>query len=270
MVDNHKKESMKNVFIAILLFLVIGLGGYLVYDKVLSNETDKNATNQNKKEENKQGEKKEEEVLITLDVSDPKVVELYQTLKTGLGQFCGIWNYFTKTKVESSNISNKLAASIAMSQFYKKGIIRSNNSGGNQFTANQMDAEIDRIFGKSYPYQHQSILSYEYDSNTGIYQEKQTGLGGTCGVSNLDKIVKAEKQGDTLMIYTRVLFHIEGTDATNFYKDYDKTQAVTLDRDENGYVVNSDSNYAKGSLYKINFALEDGNYIFVSSEPIQD
>lgn len=266
MEKSQKKDIIKNILIVVLLCFVVGLSGYVMYDKMLLNKS-----NQDVKKENKDQEKKneQEEEVITLSVSDPMIVELYQTLKTGIDP-CGIWNYFTKTKVEPGNITNNLAVSIAVNQLSKKGIINKNNSGGNQFTANQLDAEIDRIFGKNYTFQHANFFNFAYNANTGIYQETQVGFGGSCGVSNLDKIVKAEKQGNTLTIYSRVLFHIEGTDATNFYKDYDKTQVVTLDRDANGYVVNSDSNYAKGSLYKMNFILEDGNYIFVSCEPVQD
>lgn len=269
MEESQKKEKMKNIFIVVLLFLVIGLGGYLVYDKILSSDDNKTIA-ENKKQENKQ-EKKEEEVVTTLDVSDPMVTELYQTLKNGWGQYCGIWDYFTKTKVKSSDITNKVATVIAVDQLYKKDVIGNRDPGENQFTKNQLDAEVDRIFGKDYVFQPSNIFHYEYDASTGIYHEEKTvGLGGACGVPNLDKIVKAEKQGNQLRIYTRVIFHIEGTDATNFFKDYDKTQVITLDRDENGYVINSDSNYEKGSLYKMNFVLEDGNYIFVSSEPVQN
>lgn len=50
---------MKNFFIAILILLVLGLGGYLVYDKVILNDEDEEIVENCEKEEIAENEKEE-------------------------------------------------------------------------------------------------------------------------------------------------------------------------------------------------------------------
>jgi len=262
-----KSGTSKNIIIVLLVLVVCGLSGYLVYDKVFSNSTnvDKDSTTLKNKNKNKteviKKEEKPEEVSV-----DENIQNLYQTLRVGMGQYCGIWNYFTTVKVEAKDIPNSIVSSIVLSQFYNKGIINPSNGQKDSFTADQVDSEVDRIFGKKYPYQHQTILNYQYNNSDRTYREGEAGFGGSCGPTSLDKIVKAEKMGDQLYVYSRVLFHIEGDDDTKYYSDYERRQMVTVERDASGSAL--DSSYMKGSLYKVTFTLEDGNYVFASSEPV--
>ena len=88
---------------------------------------------------------------------------------------------------------------------------------------------------------------------------------------NLKKVVRALKNDQTIELYVRVLF-AGGVDTTDYYKDYNKTQKVEgLEMDSNNlFPIESDNNVAKGSLYKLTFENEDGNYVFVSSELVNE
>ena len=56
-----------------------------------------------------------------------------------------------------------------------------------------------------------------------------------------------------------------------YYRDYNKTDLIyDLERDEHGVVLNNEENLSKGSLYQLDFVLEEGNYVFVSSTPVKE
>ena len=142
---------------------------------------------------------------------------------------------------------------------------------GDAFTASELETKIRNTFGKNYSFTHRTINScpiFEYDSANQKYViNTPPACGGTCGPTNLKKVVRALKNNQSIELYVRVLF-AGGASATDYYKDYNKTQKVEgLELDSNTtFPIESDNNVAKGSLYKLTFSNEDGSYVFVSSE----
>ena len=258
------------VFLVVLIITVLCLSGYILVDKDLIKLGKKEVNTEEKLEKSNKEKTGEIEVL---EVIDPTVQSLYNNISRGLGYFCGVDAYYTDSKVTNSSISNQLAFSIALIQLGNSGIEIVNE--GVTFTKEQINAEIYKIFGKNYRFKHQTRGScpvYTYDESTGVYTIEPSACGGTCGAIDLKKIVKAVKIDETVEIYVRILFVGEETsnDSANgtyysYYKDYNKTQVLTLDRDYDNMVLQSDENFAKGSLYKLKFAKEDNNYVFVES-----
>lgn len=250
----------KNIIIAVLLIALLGSVGYTVYDEVLKEE---NTTEKENQQEENVVEVKEE----YLETTDQLVLDAMDKINSALGYHCGTEKeYMKNTKVTVQNITNELAYATVMTK-----LITDTNT---PISKAQVDKTIAETFGKNYQFEHKTYRScptYTYDATTGYYNFAGAECGGTCGPSTEKKIVKARKKDKTLEIYERIIF--ANTDMTEkdkiaYCKDVDLQQVV-------GYLSSSDIQYnqeevqrivSKGSLYKITFNLEDGTYVFASSE----
>lgn len=249
----------KNIVIVILLIALIGMGGYIYYNKFFINE--KQPVIKNNEEKPKQ------EVL---EVTDPLVVGAIDKIDDSLNYQCGTESiYMTDKKVTIKDINNELAYATVMMKLAFNDLA--------SISATQLDQAIAETFGKDYVFEHKTYGGcplYEYDAASGNYNLSQKICGSTCGPTNETKIVKAIKSTDTLEIYERIIYVDTGAaqgDALAYCKDATRQQIV-------GYLTSNDRMYnnkkkeeliAKGSLYKLTFKLEDNNYIFVSSEKEQ-
>ena len=104
-----------------------------------------------------------------------------------------------------------------------------------------------------------------------------SACGGTCGPRDYVKIVKATKTDSKIELNIRVLFRGDeefknagGYSYPKYYKDSKKTIEVDLTRDYENIPLETSENYQKGSLYKMIFTNEDGNYVFTSSELVNE
>lgn len=268
--QNHKKGKGMVVLVVVLIVIILALVGYLVYDKVFADSIKKDEKDTVLTEKKKEKEEKEEVKTEELDVNSTEVQSLYTNLTTGHSQYGGIWDYFKDQTVRSQDIPDFIVSSIALSRLSESGVI--NLSAQNRFSASEIDRVVDQIFGKNYRYIHSTIQGcpvFFYDASTNMYTSDIPQCGGTSGPGNEAKVVKALKKGDKLEIYTRVVFMTPssiGSDYT-YYKDYNHTQVVEVSRDSMNAMLRENTNYEKGTLYKMVFTLEDGNYVFVSSEP---
>lgn len=207
------------------------------------------------------------EQSVALDVTSDEVTNLFKSLDRGLGMYCGNFLYFTDKKFDASQFTNVEVYQIAV---YNMGVYALDGNGQN-FTAAQLDEKIHAIFGAGYQFTHQSYRTcplWNYNSGTQTYEYQGAECGGTCGPISLKKVVKATKTGSTIEAYVRVVFSPKQTDINLvYYKDYQRTIPLNgLELDAQNYAIESDTNIAKGSLYKVTFTNENGNYVFVSSE----
>lgn len=264
------KNKGHGLLIFLLLLIIIALALYICYDKGLIGEKDSEIISTVKNDDKDESEVKETEKTEVLEVVSNDVKHLFNTLTSGTGQYCGIWNYFSDKKVTTEDISNDLAASIVLNSLYNNGMAI--NRKATVFTKDQMDAEMRKIFGKDYQYTHKDIdicPSYKYDEKEQTYTVGDGQCSGACGAPNKAKIVKALKKNDKIEIYVRVLFSsLNDSVSTVYYKDVNKTQPINVEKAGVVDYYISDETYAEGSLYKMTFNLEDGNYIFAYSEPV--
>lgn len=249
----------KNVIIAILLIALLGSVGYTIYDKVLKKE--------NTPEKELQQEKTTKETEEYLEITDQLVLDTIDKIDSALGYYCGTEKEYMKNeKVTAKDITNELAYATVMTR-----LMTDTNS---PIPASQLDKAIDETFGKDYQFEHKTYMTcpaYAYDAASGYYNFAEAECGGTCGPSNQKEIVKVRKTDKTLEIYERIVFaNIEMSegDKVAYCKDVNLQQVV-------GYLSSTDIQYnkeevqkviSKGSLYKLTFNLEDGNYVFASSE----
>ena len=264
------------MLVVILVLALIMTTGYIVYDKFIAG-----GEVEEKNDDNKVNTIKEDisEQLVDVDVNSTEIQDLFSNISHGLNSYCGINYYYQDKKIFAGDLSNDLVFDIVLLQLYNdrkaQGELYPFSQIGDGFTVNELDEKITSTFGKNYSFTHRTINScpvFEYDSvNQKYVINSSPGCGGTCGAMNLKKVVRALKNDQTIELYVRVLF-AGGVDTTDYYKDYNKTQKVEgLEMDSNNFFpIESDNNVAKGSLYKLTFENEDGNYVFVSSELVNE
>ena len=180
-------------------------------------------------------------------------------------QHSAAYTYFKDSRVRAKDLSNEFVTYVAISNALGK-------FGQANVTKEQMEKVVHGIFGKDYPFEHlyypnnQGFLRYNPD--TGIYEYQVDQLcGGTLGISNIAGVVKAYKDSKTLTFEIGVLFI--GWDG-QYYTDYKKTILLT-DFEKSQYSsdpARTVENFKKGTIYKMVFNLEDGNYVFSYVEPM--
>ncbi len=266
----EKKKSSKMVIFLLLVIIAI-LGVYICYKEgLLDVKPEEKVVNKTENKEEKVEKEEPVEEIEVLEVVSNDVKHLYETLTTGLGEYCGVWNYFTEKKVTAADIPNNLATAIALNSLYKNGIAIDRT--GTTFTSDQLNAKIKEIFGQNYNYENTNIdicPTYTYNEETHIYTTGNGICSGACPTPNKAKIVKAYKQNDKLEIYVRVLFSNLTEQVPNiYYKDFNKTQPIEVNKTSPVEYQIDDDTFKEGSLYKMTFTNEFGNYIFTSSEAV--
>ncbi|MBP3841871.1 MAG: hypothetical protein IK997_07125 [Bacilli bacterium] len=269
-----QKRKGTGVIIVILLIVILGLCGYIAYDKFLNNtKDDTTEEKETKNNEKKETTKKEE----NLEVTNKEVTDLFDSITNANTRYCGVSELFTDKKITVNDIDNDLASDIALYNLRTSGV---SFKEGSTITKKQLDDTITKLFGKNYKYTHGNIRncpSFTYDESKEIYTVGMSACGGTCGPRDYVKIVKATKTDSKIELNIRVLFRGDeefknagGYSYPKYYKDSKKTIEVDLTRDYENIPLETSENYQKGSLYKMIFTNEDGNYVFTSSELVNE
>ena len=125
---------------------------------------------------------------------------------------------------------------------------------------------IKKYLGKDYQfnpekvdYQDASCPQYYYNKDSKTFKRQETVCGWTCGPRTQYEITKATEANGILEIIIKVVFYKNNT--LGYFGDYAKTNQIM-----NG--IEGVIPFEKGSTYKFTFKYEDGNYVFVSSEPV--
>jgi len=225
-------------------------------DKLLSEENYEK-TIKNEKKDTYESKCKEQTIYET---TDSKIEDLIDGISVGVG---GNWKQFelfaNDKKVVASDIDQLTAYHMAEISFL--------NSNKTTITLDEYTKEIHKYLGKDYDFNPESIdykgsscPQYNYNASTKVFTKQETACGWTNGpVGIYHKITKAVETEGVLEIDIRVIF---GDGESKFYADYARTNFLK-EYDESSL----DSYYSKASAYKFTFKEEDGNYVFVSSEP---
>lgn len=270
----EKKKNGSVVVIILLVIVILVLGGYVVYDKVLSKEAKDTGV-----VDKKDAEVEEKEETENLEVAGELVVGLVNKITKTLGctDFKDI--YLTDGIFKGEDFSNQDIYSLALRSIYDS--VKGDSvtgTGYKDFTADTLDKAIEKIVGSDYKFTHNSYVScpaWDYDANSKNYKAPaSSACGCTTGpYHTIAKTSKAVKIGDKIEIYQRVIF----VDTSNGkgYSDSKKTKEITdLTRlggiYEEAIDESDDENIIKGTLYKLTFEEENGEYVFVSSEPVSE
>ena len=264
-----KKEEVKKtnnglgpgfMVILVVLFLIgIGLGfaAAKVIDLDVKEET-------KEVEKDKKKEEKKEPVVTNYAVTDEKVSKLIDNLDVGiLDDSCKTLEiYVNNKKVEAKDITIQKAYRIAESaEFF--------NSGKQSVSLDEFTKVVQKYLGKDYNFNPSDgmgkgqCMSYVYDASTKTFNKQETACGGTCGPMPSYKMIKAVDTDGVLKIDVKVIFASLDEGKDGYYSDYAKTNKIGTFEDDR------EALYDKGSNYQFTFKLEDGNYVFVSSEPVK-
>ena len=255
-----KKSPVGLIILVIILMCGCLVGGYFI------NESGVLSSKKETKEEEKEDKKDEKEPVVTnYAVTDAKVAKLIDKLMVGtldLEFRCNTLEaYANNKKVEAKDISVLRAYRIAENDFF--------NSGKQSISLEEFTATVQKYLGKDYVFNPEDKLglgkcmTYYYDASSKTFNMQETACGGTCGPTSSYKIVRAVDTDGVLELDTKVIFASLDEGKDGYYSDYQKTNKIGTFED------NRDSLYDKGSDYKFTFKLEDGNYVFVSSEPVK-
>ena len=297
--QNKKSGKGLILVVVILVLLVLGLCGYIVYDKVFNKET-----NEHEKIETKVEEKAK---LESIDVKSDEVVSLYGALDI----FNSSWRVgtdyygylYSQNQISSMNMPDDVKVLIGIENAKEAcgDACNENTSDGlSKFTidATKVDAQIKKIFG-NINYQNTSTKAYFICSDKGYTFQNNTyySITGGCGQTGLtslyvqSRIIKAEKNDDELNIYTNVLFAVPNIDMnknpqdnptacasweevdclvdTAIYKDFNKTQLIEKTTENLWYQTGISEQTMikyqdKLDTYKLHFENENGEYHFKS------
>lgn len=269
--EKNKEKSSKILIILLVVVLVAALL-YIAYDKGYIFNTKKTVDSPGV-EDNKKDDNDNKNEVIQLDLDDSIVTDLSNKFieRPAVGHNCGIYEFYTNSKVSVADLSNKLVYQIADGLAYNK------YSDAASVSESQFSEIVASLFGESYKYKNADYNNqdgcsmYKYNSSTKTYDKKTGGCDNLCYFHDVRKVVNAYKDDKTLTLEVGVLFLTDNNDGNyRYYKDYNKTISVTefsphsLDERAADYTVD---NAKKGTIYKMVFNLENGNYVYSYTEP---
>ncbi len=297
--NEPKKKNSNMIFLVIMALIIVGLVGYIVYDKELLNtkteekekgndEVDEKEENGEEKEkvEEKKNEKKDENSLVTINPSDKIVEDAMDTLEQ-INAGCSSLRYsseilFSSNKYELNLPKYELIVT-ALSRIRKEGksIPGCDSDDTTAITINEMNAALKKVILnpvsitiddiKSLPWdQHERRYSTTYfyfviENDTLKVSTTCDGCGPGPGDQTYKKIVKAEKNNDYLYVYKKVAFSEWSEGPKNdYYKDSDRKTNI-LESLESG----QEPNWNLYNSYKYTFKIVDGKYYFQSIELIK-
>lgn len=254
----------KNIIITILAILVLGMGGYLVYDKILSKD--------DKVEKETIQDKQEEYTLI--DKDNASIQFLYSIRRIGVFEFDKA--LYTTEYLEVKDRTQEDKYSIASILFEKS--IRNefqNDTTYKEVVANEdVKNAYERIFGPNTYTTPETIISYvgkclvyNYDKNND-YFVADGGCGGAY-IRNVDEnIDEVRKYNDKIEIKTSYYFFEDdaGLGYTQYYSDSESKNLIT--KLNNDSTVNIFEEY-KDQLNHMTYTYklgEDGFYYYYSSQ----
>lgn len=252
-VEQKKKSPIGIIILMVVLMIGCLVGGYFLNESGIFNKDKKDTEEKDKKDE-------KEPVVIEYDVTDEKVAKLIDHLTAGGFECQVLTTYANDKKVSVSDIAADRAYRIAESEIF--------NSSNESYTLEEISNIVKKYLGKDYKFNpvdqmgRKQCYQYYYDASSKKFIKQETACGGTCGPRTSYKLIKAVDTDGTLVLNVKVVFakYDTGT-GFDFFSDYAATNGIGTASDDLNTL------FDKGSDYVFTFKLEDGNYVFVSSEP---
>lgn len=275
MIDDKNKIVI--VSIVILVLIIFGLGGFIVYDKFFSKNN-----NISDRANISDAFKGKSENIESLEISDPLVVGLLEKVTGGMN--CKDYSelYLKDKKFSSGDFTNEEIYNLALNNLYNKIVnLNTNPAIYNPFTVDELNDEIERIVGKNYKFKHKTYETCPIWNYNAVDKNYIVSSNPACGCTtgpyhNIVKTVKVERDSNSIVVYQRVIFvdSATGKGYSDYKKNNEITDLVMSYTDLGGNLIttideNNLSNFSKGALYRIVFEDQNNSYIFSFAEPIQ-
>ena len=284
-----REKSLKAMLI-ILLLAVLGLGGYIVYDKFLSKELNKTEVKQETKKEVKEETKKEESQKEDLDAVANILVNKINTYN--INQLEAI----DKNLQFSNSPTNEQLITMEYYYIYKS---KSNNTYDENYLATK--EEVDKYFKSVYNIQlneypnivdwNDNQIDYVYDNNSQKYLHYVNPITDTFNHYNLfpadsiTEIVTDINKNKDIYSITLAKIYTCGPNVLNgehitsdalhktVLPEFDQFIKSDIDCDEeaaaNYFKANKDKYKTQKPQYKYTFKKENNDYYLISFETIK-
>lgn len=281
------------ILIGVLASLVVGLVGYIVYDKVLSNDVDEVVDTKDDFNNNDDKVQQEQEIIIDLSLDNftvknlsDKVIGVYtNNMMTSYEDY-----FYKKDRIvmseEDMSFKLSLAAETVSGFFGKDKNVYDCSNGicGISYATEELikDAYFD-LFGKDSQYERLSfsvancdgVEGYNWSEENKRFESKILyGCGGAvCGGSEsklgyAKQIISSDIDKIELYEYFYYVQCLDDGEDSNIYSDYNKTNLIHV-----GY-LNSEEVFSKYKnqlgQYKYTFEKDKyGTYVFTSVEKVK-
>lgn len=274
-----EKKSNKGLIclVIILIVLVLGLGGYIVYDKVLNVEKESN------KEQEKQNENKTEDILS--EEEKEQLNEKMQIIMEMDDEFDTphFGYYYEEEQFLTSEMGNQEKIFLALRSLEPERINIPYHEEENApliFTEEEVDKALKKIFGSKVVYKHEySHRRFEgilrkYNSDKKQYEVNNTEVGSRFGVQTEYLITDYKKENNEAKLSVKAAIILSDFNEKGTSSIYNPTHELGSDSKDDLVVANikwEDSSsletYAdKLDTYIFTFKQEEDNYYFYSVE----
>ena len=289
--ETKKSKLGLGIFMGVLIGLIIGLSGFIIYDKVVNNNKDnsmvKDNQNVNDNDDGNQGENSDDVVIKDLSLGNDNVKQL-------VDEVIGVYtnnvmtkysDYFYKNKkiiLENEDISFKISlASESVKNSFKK------DSNISYIDEDTIKNAYYKLFGNDGKYIRSTFTTatcegmngYSWSNTNNRYEAKiGDGCGGTTYGSTMSQIGYAKqltsKNKNVIELYEYFAYEYpdDENNKVNYYSDYAKTNLITTANYGSLYQKNDFFNKfsEKSGLYKYTFEKDsNGNYIFKMVENLK-
>ena len=272
----------KNIIICLLIVIILGLVGYLVYDKFFSEKKEEDIV---EKEPEIIEEKKEE---VDLDVNSELVTGLYDKVNVfGELLYGDAYNYLYKFNLKkSTELSDEVIIYMGLYNILnKRNLVL--DSQELVLSSSEVSESIKEIFGDiEYVDMNVKFNACGFDFNYDANQQKYTRISGGCGGAGLypetvDKVISATKYDDRIEIISAVVFgHAQPYEMDNvmnatyeYTSDANYSNVITTVSGatimSGNYEFNIDNYVDQAAQYKYIFKKVNNNYYFDSIEKIK-
>ena len=284
MEETKKNNKGLYAIIAILCVALLGLGGFVVYDKFIKEDSKENKpTNTNKEDKNV---KTKDKILkeTTLSNDDEivkklanKVINVYPTNSIGNFEY---EDYIYKKDImnlEDENIKFKLSLA---AESIKLDFARDDTTKSSYISEEKLKEAYFELFGKDSIYSRSNFIvddcarNYNWSNENNRYESPLidgcggTVLGGTHGEFAYAKQIKNNAGTDIIEIYE---YFISVNPVKGIYSDYKQTDLIVEGEiNSSDYSTIISENKDKVGLYKHKFVKDtNGTYVYTSVEKVR-
>ena len=250
-----KSHPIYVTILIIILMLVFTCMGYFIgastnEKKIINSDNAENKMDNSKKENSNDSQ--------CMNTVSQDIEGLFNKIikSTACNQYYG---YFTDKKVTVKDLSKEDKAMIVFRNLLDE-------SNKDTYSKAEVEEMYRILFGKNVTIELDftddrvpGCPIYNYDSAKEEFVHSNLGCGCTHGGTyTTGQVVKAIKNSSGIELTVSMVF----ADGHDYYSDYAKTKVIN----SYNFALPNDA-YQQGSMYKVVFTLEDGNYVLSYVEP---
>lgn len=273
--------------IGLLVMAVIGMAGYIIYDKNNNKVNDNNQleNNNNINDENNSSIKEEikvEDLNINSDLINMiiKKISYFNTIEFTHSEMGKSGNLFGILYKKDKLLIKDLPADIRMDYVISSFDLENEAEfdGVNKYTIynDKFKEKYIELMGKNV---NLELVSYDWKCPNPTFEDDNIiimmGCGGTWGPAYqiYKKYIRAEKVNNEIYLYEKIAVvdqnSLDEFNKLDVYSDLEHNNLVANNVEETEKEIFSSKYIDKYLEYKYTFKLEDGNYIFYSIEKIK-